>query len=112
MRGMSLRRRLVSRERCSCHPIFIAPNVTEQHEHETSQVENKFLDWNRSTDGRDFASKCGRFVWENEESVAKEQIEQEAERCEQGDAFSKMPFSETCRSGSAGKPPRQRTNRN
>src|SRR6516164_7952584 len=71
------------------HPIFIAPNITEQHEHEASQIENEFFDWNGSADGWDFATECGQLVWENEESVAKQQIEQETKRREHGDGSPK-----------------------
>src|SRR5215475_1353263 len=62
------------------HPVFIAPNVTQQHEHEPGEVENEFFDWNCSAQGRYFPTESGRFIWENEESVAKQQVEEETER--------------------------------
>src|SRR5438445_6155264 len=93
------------------HPIFIAPNITEQHEHEASQIENEFLDWNCSAYGRDAAAECGRLVRENEESVAKEQVEHETEWREHRDGSPKC-FSGKLQIGPAGKPPPERRDRN
>src|SRR5437667_7436649 len=70
---------LVVRNVVGGHPIFIAPDVTQQHEHEAGQIENEFLDWNSSACRRDVPAECGRPIWENEEGVAKEQIQQKAE---------------------------------
>jgi hypothetical protein len=61
-------------------PIFIAPNVTQQHQHEPGEIENEFFNRNRSAHGGYFPTESRRFVWENEESVAKEQVEEETER--------------------------------
>src|SRR5262249_50573208 len=62
------------------HPVFIAPNVTQQHQHEPGEIENEFFNRNRSAHGRYFPTESGRFVWENEESVAKQKVEEETER--------------------------------
>src|SRR5207253_10541070 len=39
---------IVVRDVVSCHPIFVAPDVTQQNEHEACQIKNEFLDWNCS----------------------------------------------------------------
>ncbi len=39
---------LVVRDIVSGHPVFVAPDVTQQDEHEACQVENEFLYWNCS----------------------------------------------------------------
>src|SRR5215467_5230836 len=62
------------------HPVFIAPNITQQHQHEPGEIKNEFFDRNSSADGWYFQTESGRFIWENEESVAKQQIEQETQR--------------------------------
>ena len=61
------------------HPVFIAPNVTQQHQHEPGEVENEFFDWNRSADRGYFPAESGRFIRENEKRVAKEQVERETQ---------------------------------
>jgi hypothetical protein len=93
------------------YPIFIAPNVTQQHQHEAGEIEDEFLDWNRSTHGGYLATERGRFIWENEESVAKEQVEHETEWREHRDGSPKC-FSRKLQIGPAGKPPSQRRDRN
>jgi hypothetical protein len=62
------------------HPVFIAPNVTQQHQHEPGEIENEFLDGNRSAHRGYFPTESGRFIRENEKGVAKQQVEQETER--------------------------------
>src|SRR5438552_17212403 len=42
-----LGRFLVVRDVVSCHPIFVAPDVTQQDEHEACQIKNEFFNWNR-----------------------------------------------------------------
>src|SRR5437660_9716630 len=102
---------LVVRNVVGSHPIFIAPDVTQQHEHEAGEVEDEFLDRNRPAQRGNLATECSCFVWEGEESVAKEQIEQEAKRCEHGDGSPKC-FSRKNEIGPTGEPPSQRTDRN
>jgi hypothetical protein len=93
------------------HPIFIAPNVTQQHEHEAGEIEDEFLDWNRSTRRGYLAAERSCFIWKNEESVAKEQIEQETDWREHCDGSPEC-FSRKLQIGPAGKPPPERRNRN
>src|SRR5206468_1997101 len=93
------------------HPIFIAPNITQQHQHEAGEIEDEFLDWNCSAYGRDVAAECGRLVRENEEGVAKEQIQQKPEWREHRDGSPKC-FSWKLQIGTARKPPPERRDRN
>src|SRR4029077_20295464 len=58
-----------------------------------------------------FATEGCRFIWENEESVAKEQVEHETDWREHRDSSPKC-FSWKDEIGSAGKPPPQRRDRN
>src|SRR5262245_48538985 len=53
------------------HPVFIAPNITQEHQHEPGDVEDEFFNWNRSAHRGYFPTECGRFIWEDEESVTK-----------------------------------------
>src|SRR6266511_4203105 len=55
----------------SRHPIFIAPDITQQHEHEAGEIEDEFLDWNCSTHCRYLPTECRRLVWENEKALPK-----------------------------------------
>src|SRR5215471_18407684 len=106
-----LRRLLVVRDVVSSHPIFVAPDITQQDEHEACQIKNEFLNWNRSAHRRDVAAECGRLVWKNEERIAEEQIEQEAERCEDRDRSPKcFPGKDQIRPAS--KPACERSNGN
>src|SRR5207302_9062501 len=82
--------------------------VPQQHEHEAGEVEDEYLDRNRPAQRGNLATECSCFVWEGEESVAKEQIEQEAKRCERGDGSPKC-FSWKLEIRPADKPPAQRT---
>src|SRR5262249_56289507 len=59
----------------SGHPIFVAPDVTQQDEHEACQIEDEFLNGNCSAYRRNVASECGCFVWKDEESAAEEEIQ-------------------------------------
>src|SRR5438876_6274428 len=93
------------------HPIFITPDITQQHQHEPGEIEDEFLDRNRSTEGRNLAPECGRFLWESEESTAKEQVEQETEWREHCDGSPKC-FSRKLQIGPAGKPPSKRRDGN
>src|SRR5262245_30186945 len=51
------------------HPVFVAPDVTQQHQHEPGEVENEFLDRNRSAKGWYSAVQCGRFVRETKNAL-------------------------------------------
>ena len=61
------------------HPVFIAPNVTQQHQHEPGEVENEFFNRNRSAHRGYFPAECGGFVRKNEKSISKEQVEHETQ---------------------------------
>src|SRR5438445_13732828 len=90
--------------------ILIAPDITQQHQHEAGEIEDEFLDGNRSTQGGNIATERRRFIWENEESVAKEQIQQEPDWREHSDGSPKcFPWKLQVRA--AGKPPPERRDR-
>src|SRR5206468_5840068 len=108
--GYAFGRRRVIGDVVGCHPIFIAPDITQQHQHEAGEIEDEFLDWNRTTCCGYFATERRRFIWENEESVAKEQVEQETEWREHGDGSPEC-FSRKLQIGPAGKPPPERRDR-
>src|SRR5439155_10609760 len=92
------------------HPIFIAPDITQQHQHEAGEIEDEFLDGNRSTQGGNIATERRCFIWENEESVAKEQIQQEPDWREHSDGSPKcFPWKLQVRA--ADKPPPERRDR-
>src|SRR5437867_9862725 len=93
------------------HPIFITPDITQQHQHEAGKVEDEFLDWNRSTHRGYLATECRRYVWENEESVAKEQVEQETKWREHGDSSPEC-LSRKLQIWTAGEPPPARRDGN
>ncbi|PYL68966.1 MAG: hypothetical protein DMF22_12110 [Verrucomicrobia bacterium] len=57
------------------------------------------------------ATERRRFIWENEESVAKEQVEHETEWREHRDGSPKC-FSRKLQIGTAGKPPPKRRDGN
>src|SRR4029077_9844025 len=61
------------------HPVFVAPNVTQQHQHEPCEVENEFFNRNRSAQRGYFPTECGRFIRENEKRVPKQQVERETQ---------------------------------
>src|SRR5215469_14890814 len=92
------------------NPIFIAPNVTRQHQHEPGEIENEFFNRNRAAQRGYFPTESGRFIWENEKSVAKQQVEQETERRQHRDC-SPERFSWKLQIGPASKPPTQRADR-
>src|SRR5258705_5370770 len=92
------------------HPIFIAPNVTQHHQHEPGEVENEFFNRNRSAHRGYFPTESGQFVRKNEESVAKKQVEQETQRREYPES-SPERLSWKLQIGSAGKPPTERADR-
>src|SRR5262249_26677616 len=104
--------------RCCCvvgnivrrHPIFIAPDIAQQHQHEASEIEDEFLDWNCSTKCGYLAAECCCFVWKNEESIAEEQVEQQTEWREHCDGPPKCLFRKP-QIGPAGKPPPERRDR-
>src|SRR5437773_11899713 len=92
------------------HPIFIAPDITQQHQREAGEIEDEFLDRNRTTHRGYFATERRRFIWENEESVAKEQVEHETAWREHRDGSPKC-FSRKLQIRTARKPPPERRDR-
>ena len=92
------------------HPIFIAPDVTQQDQHETGQVEDEFFDWNGPAHGRYLATQDCCLVSENKKGVAKEHIQQEPDWREHSDGSPKC-FSRKPQIGPAGKPPPERRDR-
>src|SRR5437016_4363169 len=109
--GYAFGRRRVVGDIIGRHPIFIAPDITQQHQHEAGEIEDEFLDWNSSTHCGYFATERRRFIWENEESVAKEQVEHETEWREHRDR-SPRGFSRKLQIGTARKPPPERRDGN
>src|SRR5439155_8434386 len=95
----------------SRHPIFIAPDITQQHEHEAGEIKDEFLDWNCSTHCRYLPTECRRLVWENEKGIAKEHVEHKTKWREHRDRSPKC-FSRKLQIGLAGKPPPQRRDGN
>src|SRR5207244_1753540 len=78
---------------------------------EPGQVENEFFEWNRSAHGQYLPTKSGRFIWENEKGVAKQQVEQKTQGCQHSER-SPERLSRKLQIGSAGKPPAERPDRN
>src|SRR5262249_48390860 len=92
------------------HPVFVAPVVTQQHQHEPGEVENEFLARNRSAKGWYSPAQCGRFVRENEKRVTKQQVEKETERRQHRDGSPKR-LSWKPQIRPAAKPPAKRADR-
>src|SRR5262249_37150193 len=88
-------------------PIFIAPDVTQQYQHEPGEVENEFFNRNRSAHRGYFPTNSCQLVWENKKGVAKKQVEQKTEWRQHSDR-SPEGFSRKLQIGSASKPPAQR----
>src|SRR5206468_7525912 len=102
--GYAFGRRCVVGDVIGRHPIFIAPDITQQHQHEAGEIEDEFLDWNCSTHCRYLPTECRRLVWENEKGIAKEQVEHETKWREHRDRSPKC-FSRKLQIGPAGEPP-------
>ena len=85
-------------------PILIAPDITQRYQHEPGEVENEFFEWNCSAHGQYLPTKSGRFIWENEKGVAKQQVEQKTQGCQHSER-SPERFSRKLQIGSARKPP-------
>src|SRR4030095_11190785 len=92
------------------HPVFIAPNVTQQHQHEPREVENELFDGNRPAHRSYLPTECGRFVRENEKRVTKQQVEEETERRQRRDGSPKR-LSWKPQIRPAAKPPTERADR-
>src|SRR5437660_6863792 len=94
----------------SPHPIFVTPDITQQREHEASEVEDELLDWNGPAHCGYFATEGCCLVSENKKGVAKEQIQQEPDWREHSDGSPKcFPWKLQVRA--AGKPPPERRDR-
>src|SRR6185437_13451181 len=100
----------VVRDVVSGHPIFVAPDVTQQNKHEACEIKNEFFDWNRPAQCRNFAAKSGRVVWKSEERVAEKEIQRESEWSEHPDSPPKC-FSWKFEIRPTGKPPSQGSDR-
>jgi hypothetical protein len=104
-------RGLIIRDVVRRHPVFVAPDITQEHEHETRQIKDELFYWYRAAARRDVdAESCG-FVWEDEEIVAEQQIEDEAQRRQNCDRTPKGRAREL-QIGSGDEPPGQRCDRN
>src|SRR4029453_19059526 len=107
----SLGRRFIIRNVVSRHPVFVAPDVTQEHEHETGQIKNEFFYRYRATPRGDINAESGGLVWEDEEGAAEKQVEKKADWHQDGDRTPKGR-ARKLQVGPGGKPPPQREDRN
>src|SRR6266508_1483735 len=107
----SLGRSFIIRHVISRHPVFVAPDVTQKHEHKTGQIEDELFHRYGAAACRDINAESGELVWEDEEGVAEKQVEEKADWRQHGDRTPKGR-ARKLQVGPGGKPPRQRYNRN
>src|SRR4029450_1304028 len=107
----SFRRSFIIWNVVSCHPVFVAPDVTQEHEHETGQIEDELFDrYGAAARGKINAERRRR-VWEREEGVAEKQVEEKADWHQDDDRTPKGRAREL-EVGPGGKPPPERCDRN
>ena len=88
-----------------------APDITQEHEHETSQIEDEFFYRYGAAARGDIDAESGGLVWEHEEGVAEKQVEEKADWRQDGDRTPKGR-ARKLKVGPGSKPPRQGCDRN
>src|SRR5882724_4767433 len=107
----SFGRGLIIRNVVSRDPVFVTPDVAQEHEHETGQIKDELFYRYRAAARGDVNAKSGGMVWENEKGVAEKQVEEKADWRQDGDRTPKGRAREL-QVGPGGKPPRERCDRN
>src|SRR5256885_16633051 len=79
-------RSFIIRHVVSRHPVFVAPDITQEHEHETGEIEDELFYRYRAAARGDVNAESGGLVWGDEKKGTEEHNDEKNERRPEGEA--------------------------